>query len=219
MEKEKLIIIGAGGHARSCTDILLQNGEYDIAGCVDRSYSISDPAFMNIGDCRIPVIGNDDMLEELFFEKGFRRVFVALGNNKIRKKLYDIVTGIGFSPVNIVSKRAVISPSARLGSGICVMAGAVINVNTVIGNDCIINTNCSLDHDCIVGDHCHIAPGTAVSGTVHIGDTVQLGTGTSVIDGLTIGSGSFIGAGSAVVKNIPENVLAYGVPARIIRNI
>lgn len=218
MEKEKLVIIGAGGHARSCTDILLQNNDYDIVGCIDRSYDGTDSNFMSIGECHIPVIGNDDMLEELFC-KGIRRIFVALGNNKVRKKLYEKAVDIGFWPINIISNNAVISPSARLGNGICVMAGAVINVNTIIGNDCIINTNCSLDHDCVVGAHCHIAPGTAVSGTVHIGDAVQLGTGTSVIDGITIDSGSFIGAGSAVVKNIPENVLAYGVPARVIKSI
>lgn len=215
---EKLIIIGAGGHARSCADILIQNNEYDIVGCVDRSYNGSDRAFLNIGTHLIPVVGNDDMLEELF-RKGIRRVFIALGNNNVRRKLYEKTVDIGFSPINIISKYSVISPTAKLGNGICVMAGAVINVNTVIGNDCIINTNCSLDHDCIVGAHCHIAPGTAVSGTVCIGNNVQLGTGTSVIDGLTIGDGAFIGAGSVVVKDIPENVLAYGVPARVIKNI
>ena len=101
---EKLIIIGAGGHARSCTDILIQNNEYDIVGCVDRLYNESDTVFMNIGECQIPVIGNDDMLEDLF-SKGINRVFVALGNNKVRKKLYEKAVAIGFSPINIIKRR------------------------------------------------------------------------------------------------------------------
>ncbi len=215
---DKVIVIGAGGHARSCIDILLQNDEYELIGCVDKSYDKSEEQYLKIGQRQIPVIGTDDSLEDIYIS-GIKHVFVALGSNSLRKKLYERVISIGFMPINIISQQSVISPTASIGNGICVMAGAVINANTVVGDNCIVNTNCSLDHDCCVGANCHIAPGVAVSGLVNIGELVQLGTGTSVIDGVTIGEKSFIGAGSVVVKDIPSNVLAYGVPARVIRSL
>ena len=210
---ERLLVIGAGGHARSVIDIILQNGDYEIVGCIDNSYP--EMKFLP-GMSEIPVVGNDDKLQE-FYDQGVNRIFVALGNNRLRAKLYKKAMAIGFEPATVVSRYAVISPRAKIGTGTCVMAGAVVNVNCVIGEDCIINTNCSLDHDCKVGSHCHVAPGCAVSGTVSLGDYVQLGTGTNVIDGISVGEGTFIGAGAAVVKDMPENILAYGVPARFVK--
>lgn len=212
-DREKLIVIGAGGHARSVIDIILQNGNYDIVGCVDSVY----PDVVELpGMKEIPIIGNDDNLEELY-SSGIKNIFIAIGNNSLRAKLYKKSINIGFNSVTIISKNAVVSPKAVIGKGTCVMPGAVINVNCCIGDNCIVNTNCSLDHDCLVRNHCHIAPGAAISGTVVLGEFVQIGTGASVIDAMTIGSGSFVGAGSVVVKNIPERVLVYGVPAKIIR--
>lgn len=211
--KPKLVVIGAGGHARSVLDIILQNNEYDVAGCVDNIF----PEFKHVPNMEeISIIGNDELLPKLY-DSGINNIFVAIGNNKLRASIYEKAVSIGFEPVSVISRHAVISPRAYIGSGTCVMAGAVINVNCSVGNNCIINTNSSLDHDCTVGNHCHVAPGVAVSGTVNIGDCVHLGTGTNVINGISIGKNSFIGVGSAVVKNIPEGVLAYGVPAKIIK--
>lgn len=213
--KEKLIIIGAGGHARSVIDILLQNSDYKIIGCIDNQY----PKIKNVPKMDdIPIIGCDDMLQEIF-DSNIKKVFVAIGNNKIRAEIYKHVKQIGYTVIKVISKNAFISSKVQIGNGTCIMAGAVININTQIGENCIINTNCSLDHDCLIGDHCHIAPGVTISGTTSIGDFTQIGTGACIIDGITIGSNSFVGAGASVVKNIPNNVLAYGVPARIIKNI
>lgn len=207
--KKKILIIGGGGHARSVADIALESGQFDVTGCID--YKTGDVL-------EIPIIGNDDDLEK-FYESGIRSAFVALGENKLRSKLFFKLKDIGFDFVNIISNDARISKRAVLGKGICVMAGAVINVNTVIKDNCIINTNCSVDHDCNIGIGCHIAPGVSMSGTVSVGEGTHIGTGSNVIDGIKIGSWSYIGAGTAVVKDIPDRVMAYGVPARIIRNL
>jgi UDP-perosamine 4-acetyltransferase len=204
---EKLIIIGAGGHARSVMDIALENGDYEIAGCIDPT-----PGEV-LGK---PVIGNDADLET-FFSQGMRYIFVAIGNNALRHRLFEKALSIGFEPVNIISRHTTISRRAHLGKGICIMAGAVINVNTVIGDNCIINTRCSIDHDCQIGKSSHIAPGVTLSGTVKSGEGVHIGTGASVIDGITIGDWSYIGGGAVVVDDIPPEVMAYGVPARVIR--
>jgi len=200
----KLIFIGAGGHARSVMDIALQNGNFDIPS----------PGEV-LG---MPVIGSDNDLEKLF-ANGIRYIFVAIGDNQLRHKIFNRILEIGFEPVNIISQHSVISPRAHLGKGICVLAGVIINVNTVIDDNCIINTACSIDHDCYIGKSSHIAPGVAMSGTVKIGEGVHIGTGASVIDRISIGDWSYIGGGAAVVKDIPSRVMAYGVPARIIRKI
>ncbi|MCJ7856669.1 acetyltransferase [Lachnospiraceae bacterium NSJ-143] len=188
---KKLLIIGAGGHARSVMDIIIQNNEYEIAGCIDNLYGKQQ--FVE-GMDGIEIIGNDEMFEE-FFNKGYRKVFIAIGENRLRNKIFDKVVDIGFEPVNVISKNAFISEKAVLKKGICVMAGAVINANVKIDDNCIINTNCSIDHDCIIGKSVHIAPGVAMSGTVVVGKLTQIGTGAVVIDNIVIGENTFVGGG------------------------
>ena len=154
-----------------------------------------------------------------FYDDGINKIFVAIGDNKLRKKLQDQAIAIGFEVINAVSKFSRISSRASLGKGICIMAGAIVNVNCRIGDGCIINTNCSIDHDCEIADFVHVAPGTAISGTTSVGQGTHIGTNSSVIDGTVIGEWSYIGAGAAVVKNIGSHVMAYGVPAREIRSL
>lgn len=213
--REKVVIVGAGGHARSVLDILIENEEYEIIGCLDPVYSERNCVeYME----DIPIIGTDDQLEDLYCQ-GVTNIFVAIGNNQIRKKLYKNAVAIGFCPINAISRYARVSSRTTLGRGICIMASAVVNVNCKIGNGCIINTNCSLDHDCIVGDFAHVAPGTAVSGSTQIGEGTHVGTNAAIIDGVTIGEWSYIGAGATVVKDVAAHTMAYGVPAVPVRTI
>lgn len=205
----KLIIVGAGGHARSVIDLALQNNNYELVGCLDSK----------AGDVLgIPVIGSDLDLANTF-ASGVKNIFIAIGDNHIRHDLFNLAESIGFEPVNIISNQAVISPRAKLGKGICVMAGAVINVNAEIGDNCIVNTHSSIDHDCQVGKSSHVAPGVALSGNVRMGEGAHIGTGAAVIDNITIGEWAYIGAGATVVRDIPAGKMAYGVPARVIRKV
>ena len=213
--KSKFLVIGAGGHARSVLDIVLQNGEYSEIACLDSSW----PYRRHIeGLEAVPIIGTDSDLESLFI-KGYKYIFVALGNNKIRHRLFLQAVSIGYKPVNIISQHSFISPRVSLGKGICVMAGAVVNVNSIIENNCIINTRCSIDHDCHISESCHIAPGVTLSGNVHVGEGAWIGTGTSVIDNIVVGKWSYIGSGAAVVDNTEPDMLYYGVPAKKIKPI
>ena len=99
------------------------------------------------------------------------------------------------------------------------MAGAVINPGSQIGQSVIINTSASVDHECVIADAAHICPGVHLAGRVQVGAATHVGIGTTVIERINIGSGSFIGAGSVVVDDIPDGVVAYGVPARVIRKV
>jgi UDP-perosamine 4-acetyltransferase len=206
---KKLAVVGAGGHARSVLDIALQNADYEIVGCID-------PVPGEV--LGIPVIGGDSDLETLP-ARGVHCLFIALGDNRRRHILFDRALSLGFELVNIVSRQAVISPRVKLGAGICVMAGAILNVNTVVNDNCIINTACSIDHDCVIGKSSHVAPGVALSGTVHVGEGVHIGTGAAIIDRMSIGNWTYVGAGAVVVHDLPASVMAYGVPAKVIRKL
>lgn len=214
MGRKKVVVIGAGGHARSVIDILMENEEYEVVGCLDPIYSPQKEIMCMNG---VPVVGTDEDMGK-FLKLGYDYIFVAIGNPNIRKKLYEKSIEIGYTPINVISQYARVSRYAKIGMGNCIMAGAVVNVNCRIGNGCIINTNASVDHDCQLGDYVHVAPGVAISGSSQLGDGVHIGTNAAVIDGITIGAWSYVGAGAAVVGDIPEHKMVYGVPARVIRD-
>lgn len=204
--KKKMVIIGAGGHAKVIIDILQSSIEYEIVGLLDKN---RDRTISNLN-----VLGDDSLLPSLY-KQGIHYAFIAIGDNRIRVQLAKRATNIGFKLINAISPFAYISPSAILGSGIAIMAGSVINASTQIENNTIINTGATIDHDCFIGDSCNVSPGCTISGNVTIGNGTFVGTGAKVIDGVNIGAWSIIGAGAVIIDNIPENCLAVGIPARI----
>lgn len=201
-----VIVLGAGGHAKVCLEILESCG-YTVAFCIG--------AVDSEDSClHVPVLkGNDEALLNSLFSKGYKKVFVAIGINALRKKLAQIALQCGFEIVSAVSPNAIVSPSATIGSGVAVMAGAVINAKANIGNYCIVNTGVTIDHDCIIKSNCHLAPQSALAGCVRIGENSFLGIGTVVIPDVVIGADVIIGAGSVVIHDIPDSVMAAGVPA------
>lgn len=204
----KVVVIGAGGHAKVVIDILKSDPTVCLAGCTTKA-----PGSEVSG---IPILGDDSVLPRLYKE-GVQHAFVAIGDNWLREKLCRQTTEAGFELVNAISPRAFIAESATLGSGIAVMAGAVIHAEAHIGDYAVINTNASVDHECRIGTACHIAPGSTLSGNVTVGTGTLLGTGTKVIDGIRIGEWSVVGAGATVVRDIPDDCTAVGVPARVIK--
>lgn len=206
---KKVLIIGAGGHAKVAVDILWQNKEYEIVGLVDRPGA---KGFWNI-----PVVGRDEDLSRLKNEMHINYAFVALGNGQLRERVTQKVIAAGYDLVRVISKEAIISDYAKIGNGTVIMPGAVINAEAVIGEGCIINTNASVDHECLIGDYTHIAPGCALSGKIVIGRQCMLGTGCRVIDGISIGDNTVIGAGAVVIDSIAGNCTVVGVPGKIIK--
>lgn len=202
---EKLLVVGAGAHAKVVVDLLQQSQEYEIAGLVD-----SNP---EAGFWGYKVIGNDDCLPRIYLS-GVNKAVIAIGNNYVRKKLFERVREIGFDIVNVISKNAVISPRATIGQGVVIMPGAIINADTVIGDGCIINTNASVDHDNMIGNFTHIAPGAAIAGSVSIGELCFCGCGCRVIDKIEIGHHVTVGAGAVVISSVESSNTVIGVPAK-----
>lgn len=207
---KRILLIGAGGHSKVVADILQQNMEYEIAGLIDQPGKS--------GFWGIPVVGSDDDLARLHDEMHVSHAFVALGNGQLREKVAHKAKAAGYELVNIISKDAVISGHARIGSGTVIMPGAVVNADVEIGEGCIINTNASVDHECRIGDYTHVAPGCALSGKTQIGRQCMLGTGCRVIDGINVGDHTIIGAGTVVIGSIAGNCTVVGVPGKMIKS-
>lgn len=202
-----VVVIGAGGHARSTCDVLLAAGEHRIVGLLD--------PYATEGFFSIPLLGGDDMMSSVIREGRAKGIFVALGDNGVRRRLTEQARTLGYEVVRAISPRAVVSPFASVGQGTAIMPGAIINACARVGEGCIINTNASVDHDDVIGDYCHIAPGVTLCGYVTVGGRSFIGAGARVIDRITIGEDVILGAGAVAVRDIPSCVTAIGVPARV----
>lgn len=207
--KNEIIMLGANGHAKVCIEILKEMGEK-----ID--YCIADKKFKGSDCLGIPVLKGDESLLELK-KRGYGRVFIGIGQNEIRARLFNYVKENGFIVVNAISKYAIISSSVKLGIGIAVMPGAIINSQTIVEDCVIINTGATIDHDCKIGFSVHIAPQSALAGNVIIGENSFLGIGSVVIPNICIAENVIIGAGSVVISDIKSNLKVVGVPARPIK--
>ena len=208
--RPEIVLVGAGGHAKVCIELLQAMGER-VAWCVGGADSPDNC----LG---VPVLRGDENVTRLRSE-GYTRLFVAIGSNRLRERLATLGVEQGFHLVNAISPTAVISPSARLGRGIAVMAGVVINAESVVDDLAIINTGATVDHDCRIGRAAHIAPQCALAGNVLVGRQSFLGVGCKVIPEIEIGDDVTVGAGGVVIADLQEGVTAVGVPARILAHL
>ncbi len=205
--KPRLVIAGAGGHAKVVAEILLEAGEFELAG------TVSVQAGGNL--LGLPALGGDEILPELR-KSGITHAFPAIGDNAARMKVLDRLTALGFALVNAISSRAAVSSRTRLGRGLAVMPGAVINVDSVVEDGAIVNSGATVDHDCRIGRCAHIGPGVHVCGKVSVGEGALLGVGSCVIPDLGIGAWAVVGAGSSVIRDVPPGDRVAGVPATLL---
>ncbi len=200
----KVLIIGAGGHAKVVIDVVRAAGFDPVAAL--------DP--VAFGECNgVLVAGTDDQAAS-FFAKGVRAAVIGIGDNRLRVELCQQLLSLGFDLPTLVHPSAIVSASARLDRGTIVMPLAVINAAAQIGQFVIINTAAVVEHDCVVGDGAHIAPGTRLGGCVTVGAQALVGIGSTARPLARIGSRALIGAGSTVVGNIADDQFAFGSPAR-----
>ena len=202
----KLVIIGAGGHGKVVSDIVQAQKEHQLLGFIDE-----DPKLKEVEG--IKVLGNLASIKDTEAEA----VVIAIGNNNTRLKIFNQLKEQGFSFPNIIHPTAVIADSVKIGEGNVIAAGVVIAPSTILGNNTIINHLASVDHDNILEDNVNVSPGCHTSGKVKLKKGAFLGTGVIVIPEVEIGENTIIGAGAVVKENIPENVTAVGVPAKVIK--
>lgn len=205
----KIVVAGAGGHAKVVIDFLRMSG-WDVIGCTDPEAR---------GDCSgAPVLGSDDALEEIRAQ-GVSHAFCALGDNRLRQRIGRQLQAWGFDVPSLVGPGAFVSSSASIGAGAAILGGALVNVDCTIGDFAIVNTNASVDHDGVIGSSAHIGPGASLAGKVTVGDMAFVATGSCVVPDVRIGRGTIVGAGSVVVRDLPDGVIAYGNPAVVKRKL
>lgn len=143
--------------------------------------------------------------------------FVAVGDNRTRKRLFEEMLSLGRKPARIIHPSAVISRFAQVGDGTIVCAGAVVGVNAEVGRNAIVNTGATVDHGCFVGAHSHLAVGVHMAGQSRAEEGAFLGAGAVTVPRVSVGAWSVVGAGAAVTKDVAAGVTAVGVPAKVIR--
>lgn len=196
MNKENIILIGAGGHALSCIDVIEQENKFNIYGLV----GLKDEVGKKISG--YDVIATQDELVNL--SKDFRYAFIAIGqikNVKLRIDLYESVLNTGFKIPSIVSPQSFISRTVQIGEGTIIMNGVILNSGVRIGNNCIINSRALIEHGTQVADHCHISTGAILNGDCVVESKSFVGSGAIVKHGITIKTSSFVNMGQIVTKN------------------
>lgn len=206
--KERILLIGGGGHCRSCIDVIESEGRYAIAGIIDVAERVGEDLM------GYPVIGTDDDIPRIVAPGCSAIVTVGqIQTAEVRKRLFALLEESGVPIPAIVSPSARVSAHAVIGGGTIIMHGAVINAGAVIGCNCIINTGALVEHDARIGDHCHVSTASVVNGGCEIREEVFVGSNSVISNNLSIARGVVIGAGSVVIKSVLEAGTYAGNPA------
>ena len=197
---DEIILIGAGGHARSCIDAIELAEQYSIAGLVEKDIS---KWHENLG---YSILGTDDDLLNLRLKYSYALVTVGQIKSPVtRIRLFQRLQELDYKLPVIVSPRAYVSKHARIGGGTIVLHDAIVNANAKVGKNCIINNKTLIEHDAIVGDHCHIATGAIVNGQVTVGTGSFIGSGVVTKQTVSIGNNCIIGGSVFLNKNIESD--------------
>lgn len=206
--KKNVILIGAGGHAKSIIDSIDKN-EYNIVGFID------DIKKRGSKHLEYPILSNS--IEEIKNPELYC-FFISIGNNYCRKKWFDSLKKYDLNLINVIDRSAIVSENASIGEGCFIGKMAIVNSMSKIGDNCIINTKALVEHGCFIDDHVTISTNAVVNGDVHVGEGSTIYSSSVVIGQKSIGKWSIIGAGSVVINDIPDSVVAVGVPSKIIKN-
>ena len=197
IKKKSIIVIGAGGHAKSCINTIEETKSYKISGIVGL------PSEVGKSLLNYKISNSDQDLAQLVDK--FKYAILAIGKvstDSIRQDLFEKSRNLGFNFPTLVSPHAMVSRHSIIGSGTIVMPGAIINAGAVIGENCIINSRALIEHDVEVSDHCHISTGVTLNGSTFVGANSFIGSGAIVKEGIKIGANSIVGMGIPVRSNI-----------------
>jgi sugar O-acyltransferase (sialic acid O-acetyltransferase NeuD family) len=207
---QRIIVICAGGHGRVVADILhcARDAGADLlpVGFVDDTPGLPGTSILGL-----PVLGEIPRLSTFPHDA----IVVALGDNPVRRRMTERFLAAGERLAAAIHPSAVIASTARVGEGAMICANAVIQPGVSFGNGAILGPNASVEHDTRVGDFAHLSAGSTVGAHCQIGDESLIALGATVISRTRIGSRTIIGAGAAVVRDIPDDVIAFGNPARV----
>lgn len=208
--RPQLFIYGAGKHAQVVIETVRRQARYEIVGLLD-----DDPGKKGHAVLGVPILGGKDQFPVLL-TAGVDRCFVAVGDNKARRQVQQWLECQGFEAVRVVDPSAVVLSNVAIGGGTLVLDHSHVGVGSTLGAGCLVSVGTVVGHDCTLGDYVHLTPGVLLGGCVHVGEESFLGLGASVLPGVTIGQRVTVGAGAVVTCDLPHDVVAAGVPARIL---
>lgn len=199
---DKVMLIGAGGHAKVILDCIENEAKYKIFQVID---DVIEGDFLN--QIKVKKRNKNQDYKTL-------NTIIAIGNPKHRK---NIAEQLKSNFIMTIHPSAVVSKYAKIGKGSQVLATSVINADATIGNHCIINSGAIVEHDCVLEDYVHVAPNATLGGGVKVGESSHIGIGATIIQNISIGKNVIIGAGAVVTHNIPDNCTAVGIPAKPVK--
>jgi sugar O-acyltransferase (sialic acid O-acetyltransferase NeuD family) len=213
---QNIVILGAGGFGREVLDIIIAQNKvskrWEMLGFVDENPELKGKVLNGY-----PVLGSFDWFSKIDLKE--IRVVCAIGDNISKKKVAEKAKGVGLRFANVVHPSVIMTEFVTLGEGVIICAGCILTNQITIGNHVIINLDVTIGHDSIIEDFCTLSPGVHISGRNKIGEGANVGTGAVTIQGIVIGRWSIIGAGAVVAQDIPDKVVAVGVPAKPIKQI
>ncbi len=207
MHKESIILVGGGGHAKACIDVILSTSKFIIKGYIDIKETL-DVKY------NIPYLGDDSNINQYISSSTFLITVGQIQSPSIRVNLYNKLKALKANLPVIISSNAHVSPNASISEGTIIMHGAIVQFNAKIGVNCIINDRALIEHDAIVGNHCHISTAAVLNGEVTVHDNVFVGSGSIIKNGLTISENVIIGSGSNIINNIEKKSKVFGNPAK-----
>ena len=209
---KQVILIGAGKHAVLLAEKIFEDPHLELLGFIDNE-TVKLPEFILKKGYK--VLGDDNSLVKY---RGDFYFHLALGGELIeaRKRLIDKIDHVNLKMISVIHQTAYISPTAILGRGVTVLINSIVHTNAKIGDFSCINNGAIVEHDCTLGNNIFIQPYGVLAGSVKVGNNTVVGMGASVKEGIAIGANCLIGACSFVNKDLPDNSVAYGVPARIV---
>jgi UDP-N-acetylbacillosamine N-acetyltransferase len=208
IEETELYIYGASGHGKVVADVALACGLH-VQGFIDDAQSSRGRKVLGL-----PELGGIDWLTSRA-QQSKLSVALGIGDNNARQFVAERCRGLDIPLITLIHPSSIISSSATVGAGTVVMPLVVVNADAVVGAGVILNTGAIVEHDCQVADYAHLSPNSVMGGASSLGENSWLGMGAAIIQGVSVGAGSVVGAGGVVIHDLPDNVVAVGIPARI----
>src|SRR5688572_1406782 len=212
--KKNILLFGGGNHLQYSIDIIEKENKYHIAGIIDSIQDIGRELF------GYKVLGRQENIEAIVREFNIEGGIITVGDNWSRKYIYDAITSKlpEFVFVNAIHPSVIIGNNVVFGRGVIAMAGCIFNTGARAGDFSFFATGAQIEHDCNIGNFASVSAGCVMGGHVTIGPYSALTLGVIILDRLSIGENTVVGSGALVIKSLPDNVLAYGNPATIIRS-
>mgnify|MGYP006073857399 CR=1 FL=1 len=210
---KNIVLIGGGNQAHYTIDIIEKEGKYNIIGIIDSLHKIGTVRF------GYKIIGKQENIKKLIIKYSIDGGIISVGDNWSRYKISQQILLLQpkFKWFNAIHPSVIIGNNVVFGTGVVAMAGCIFNPKTKIGNFTFFATGAQIDHDCTIDDFASVSAGSITGGHVFLGKFSAITLGVTVSDRLKIGENTVVGAGSLVLKDLPDNVLVYGVPCKIIK--